>query len=158
MYLGRIRIIKTFLWIQLSNISIMICAQAYWETWESVGRQTVFFCRESGFGATVLLKYIIIWLPVEQIMQFFFYIFQINKYSHLVYIYSSFIVHMYKCTYICTYVHNVRVRLDGGWERNGCHVKLADLIVFFLRRLRQLLTIHRKWCSWLLHYRIALLV
>ena len=75
---------------------------------------------------------------------FFFFIFQRNKYLHLVYIYSSFIVHMYKCTYICTYVHNVRVRLDGGWERNGCHVKLADLIVFFLRRLRQLLTIHRK--------------
>ena len=35
-------------------------------------------------------------------------------------------------TYVHTYVHNVRVRLDGGWERNGYHVKLADLIVFFL--------------------------
>ena len=48
-----------------------------------------------------------------------------KKCLELAYISSACIVH---------YVHNVKVRLDGGWGRNRYHATkgLAELIVFLL--------------------------
>ena len=55
----------------------------------------------------------------------------LKKHLHLAYISSSCFVH---------YVHNVKVRLGGGWVRKGYHVTrgLAELIFSFCPTMQKM--------------------